>query len=651
MSILGAPATLPFGAWPSPVTAEVAATAGVQLGSASVDSDDVYWIEGRPVEGGRQVLVRWRAGEMREVAPVGVNVRTRVHEYGGGAYVASGGVVCYVNFADGRLYRAVEGGQPIALTAPGAFHHADAVVDHRRGRLIVVREDRTREGGEPINAVVSVPLSGGESPGEILVAGDDFYAAPRLSPDGTRLCWLSWRHPLMPWDGTDLWVADVVPAGGVSDARLVAGGSDESIFQPGWLGDGSLVFASDRTGWWTLYRWWNGDVAPLLAAPPAAAEFGRPAWIFGSSCWAAAGDDRLVATYTTRGRWRLAVIELGTGALKPLAPELAPCEWVASTPAHAVLVAGTADAPDRVVRVALDGGGIETLCVASDPVVPHEYVSVPEAVEFPTPDGSTAHAFYYPPVNADCVAPAGERPPLIVISHGGPTAATSATFSPRLLFWTSRGFAVADVNYGGSTGYGRAYRQRLDGAWGIVDVDDCVAAARWLADSGQADPARLIIRGGSAGGYTTLAALTFRPDVFGAAASYYGVSDLEVLARETHKFESRYMERLVGPYPEARDTYRARSPRYAANRLTCPLILFQGLEDQVVPPIQSELMAEAVRAKGLPVAYLTFAGEQHGFRRAETMVACLQAELYFYGRVFGFTPADALPAIPIANLP
>jgi dipeptidyl aminopeptidase/acylaminoacyl peptidase len=644
------PRTLPYGAWPSLVSAVATASAGVRLGWPIVDGDDVYWVEGRPQEGGRQALVRWRDSRVVEMIPAEVSVHTRVHEYGGGAYAVSGGTICYSSFADGRLHRLGADGVMVPLTPPGPWHFADLVIDRRRRRVVCVREDRARGGQAAVNALVTVPLDGGAGPGAALVSGDDFYSSPRLSPDASRLCWLSWSHPRMPWNGTELWVADLRPNGTLAAARCVAGGDDESIYQPGWTPDGALLFASDRDDWWTLYRWREGEVAPVLRQPPPDAEFGRPAWTFGTATWAPAGLDRLVAAYTTAGRWHLASIDCAAGTWVALAPDLEPSEWIAATPTHAVVVAGAADTPGRVLRIALVDGAVETLRVASDVALPVATVSVAEAVTFPTSGGRTAHVFYYPPVHAGCTGPSDERPPLIVVSHGGPTAAASAAFSLRVQFWTTRGFAVADVNYGGSSGFGRAYRQRLDGAGGVVDVEDCVAAARWLVSSGRVDANRLIIRGGSAGGYTTLAALAFRPEVFKAGASYYGVSDLEALARDTHKFEARYIDSLIGSYPEARDIYRRRSPLYAADSLSCPLILFQGLEDEVVPPNQSALMAEAVRAKGLPVAYLKFAGEQHGFRRAETIVTCLEAELYFYGKVFGFAPADPLPEIPIANL-
>ncbi len=653
----------PYGTWPSPITAQVVASQGLRFGAVCIDGSDVYWLEGRPEEGGRVVLVRrGQDGVVSDVTPEGFNVRTRVHEYGGGSYAVDDGRVYFPNFADQRIY-AVRGGseagpptpdRPRAVTPEGEWFYADLVVDRRRRRLVCVREDHTDEDREPVNTLVSIPLDGGPSAGETIASGHDFYSTPRLSPDGSTLAWLAWHHPQMPWDGTELWVADVTGAGTLADPVLVAGGPSESIYQPGWSPDGTLYFVSDEDGWWKLKRSDRSDrsnCSHVLSAPPAEAEFGRPQWVFGSATWAFASPPRIVTSYTRTGRWHLAEIDVRSGRMRDIAPELEPGEWLAADATHAVLVAGCATRADAVVRVHLETGAVETLRHSSTLDLDPAGVSVPVAIEYPGgPDGAPAHAFYYPPRSARCTGPAAERPPLIAISHGGPTTATRATLDLTIQFWTSRGFAVVDVNYGGSSGYGRAYRERLLGRWGIVDVADVVHAAQHLVSRGQADPERLIARGGSAGGYTTLAALTFCPGVFRAGASHYGISDIEVLARDTHKFESRYLDSLVGPYPEQRDLYRARSPIHFADRLSCALILFQGLDDRVVPPNQSAMMAEAVRAKGLPVAYLAFEGEQHGFRRAETIVRCLEAELFFYGAVFGFSPADSIEPVTIANL-
>jgi dipeptidyl aminopeptidase/acylaminoacyl peptidase len=648
----------PYGTWPSPITAQTVAAHGLRLSHVSVDGSDVYWVEGRPGEEGRNVLVRRSTdGRVADVTPPGFNVRTRVHEYGGGSCLVSHGVAYVSNFVDQRLYKidlsksrgTPTASQPVPLTPPGNWFYADAAFDAARKRLIAVREDHSD--ANPINTLVSLPVDGPPHAGDVSASGHDFYSTPRLSPDGARLAWLSWWHPQMPWDGTELWVADVTESGTLFGAERVAGGPTESIYQPGWTPDGTLVFVSDREGWWRLRRWNRSTVTDVVTSAPPDAEFGRPQWVLGGATWAPAGPGRLVVSYTRAGRWHLAVLDLGSGRLSSLAEGLEPREWLTATTTDAVLVAGSTTAPDAVVRVSIDTGLVRTLRPSSAIDLNAVWISRPEPIEFPSPDGHVTRAFYYAPRHPTCRAPDGERPPLIVIGHGGPTTATTATLDARIQFWTSRGFAVVDVNYGGSTGFGRAYRQRLAGQWGIVDVNDMVAAARHLVAQGKADADRLAIRGGSAGGYTTLAALTFHPGVFKAGASYYGISDVEVLARDTHKFESRYLDTLIGPYPAARELYRSRSPINFIERLSSALILFQGLEDKVVPPNQSAMMAAAVRSRGLPVAYLAFEGEQHGFRRAATIARCLEAELFFYGAVFGFTPADPIEPPAIDNLP
>ena len=659
---------LPYGTWASPISAATVAAQGLRLGAVAVDGDDVYWIEGRPHEGGRNVLVRRRAdGSTTDVVPAGFNVRSRVHEYGGGAYVVAGDTVYFSNFSDQRVHAVriangpAEGGHhepiPIPITPEGKWFYADYAVDPLRSRLVCVREDHSGD-GEAVTTLVSLPLEG-VSPGEVIASGYDFYSTPRFSPDGSQLSWIAWRHPNMPWDGTELWIADVTESGALARPRLVAGGEEESIYQPGWGPDGALYFASDRDGWWRLYRSDRSDRSSrstfeVVKEPPPDAEFGRPQWVFGTATWVFVASSRMLAAYTQGGHWHLADVKTDTGEWKNIATDLQPHDWMAaradSATPHAVIVAASAKSADSVVRLDLDSGRTETLRASSTLQLNAADLSLPQAIEFRTVDGSAAHAIYYAPANASVIAAPGELPPLIAISHGGPTTATNATLDLRIQFWTSRGFAVVDVNYRGSSGYGRAYRDALRGAWGVADVEDMVHAVRHLAASGRADVSRMAIRGGSAGGYTTLAALTFHPGVFTAGASYYGISDVEVLARDTHKFESRYLDRLIGPYPEARDEYRARSPIHFVDRLACPIILFQGLEDRVVPPNQSEMMAGAARAKGLPVAYLTFEGEQHGFRKAETIVRSLEAELSFYAAVFGFTPADRLPPLSIDNL-
>jgi dipeptidyl aminopeptidase/acylaminoacyl peptidase len=640
------PDVAPYGAWTSPLSAAGVAAAAIRLSGVALDGDDIFWLEARPAEGGRVALVRRAAdGGIEDLLPRDFSVRTRVHEYGGGACAVSGGVIAFVNFADQRVYMlrvppAGGTGEPEApqpVTAAGAYRYADLVIDGERGQLLAVREDHSG-GGEAVNTLVRIRLDEAPGHGEVLVSGHDFYSTPRLSPDGSRVSWLAWRHPQMPWDGTELWVGDVDAAGAIANPQHVAGSERESIYQPGWSPAGELYFVSDADGWWKLYRLRAETVTLVVRNAPPNAEFGRPQWVFGSATWAFAGPDRIVLAYTQHGTWRLATVHAHTGFFSPVEDGRAPTEWLAADARQAVIVAGAPGLHDAVVRLDLASGAVAVLRSAATPEPDPGYVSRAEAFEFPASDGGIAFGFYYAPHNADYVGPRGDKPPLLVIGHGGPTGAAKTTFDPAIQFWTSRGFAVADVNYGGSTGYGRAYRERLNGQWGVVDVADLVDAARHLVTQGKADVRRLIIRGASAGGYTTLAALTFYPGVFTAGASYFGISDLEALEQDTHKFESKYNHSLIGPYPELRDVYRARSPIHFVDKIVCALILFQGLEDKVVPPSQSEMMANALLRKGRTVEYHAYEGEQHGFRKAETIVHALEAELAFYGRVFGVRP-------------
>ena len=450
----------------------------------------------------------------------------------------------------------------------------------------------------------------------------------------------------MPWDGAELWVGEVSADGSLGDTECVAGGVGESIFQPEWSPDGTLYFVSDRTNWWNLYRYHAGTVEPLCEME---AEFGRPQWIFGMSTYKFVSSNQIICTYAQDGIWHLASLDTTTRSLDQIETPYTSISNLQTISGGVLFNANSSTEPASIVRLDLATRQFEVVCRASEIEIDAGYFSFPQAIEFPTEGGLSAYAFFYPPQNRDYTAPADDLPPLVVISHGGPTSATSTALDLEIQYWTSRGIAVLDVNYGGSSGYGRAYRQRLNGQWGIVDVDDCVNGARYLAENGYVDRNRLAIRGGSAGGYTTLSALTYR-DVFKAGASYYGISDLEAMTRDTHKFESRYLDSLIGPYPEERDRYRERSPIHFTDHLSCPLILFQGLEDRVVPPNQAEMMVDALRAKGLPVAYVPFEGEQHGFRRSENIRRSVEAELYFYAQVFGFVPADTIEPVEIENL-
>jgi dipeptidyl aminopeptidase/acylaminoacyl peptidase len=638
--------TAPYGSWKSPITSDLIVAATVSLDQVVLDGKDIYWIEGRPWEGGRNVIVkRTPDGQVRDVTPASFNARTRVHEYGGGSYTVSEGVVYFSHFDDQRLYRQGPGEAPVPVSPQAELRYADAVIDRRPQQLVCVREDHRTGHREAVNTLVHVPLSSNH-PSIVLIEGNDFYSSPGMSPDGQRLAWLTWNHPNMPWDGTELWMGEFDGSGGVKQQK-VAGGPDESIFQPQWSPDGTLYFVSDRSGWWNLYRWRNKKVEAVC---PRQAEFGRPQWVFGHSTYAFLSTDQIICTFTEQGAWRLATLDTRTGKLEILDSPYTEINYLRASPGQVVFIGGSPAEALAVVRYDLASRRFEVLRRSSEQAVHLGYLSVPRPIEFPTEGGKTAHAFFYPPANRDFVAPEGEKPPLVVRSHGGPTSATPSTLKLDVQFWTSRGIAVLDVNYGGSTGYGTEYRRRLDGAWGIVDMDDCVNGAKYLVGRGEADGDRLAIRGGSAGGYTTLCALTFR-DLFRAGASYYGVSDLEALATETHKFESRYLDRLIGPFPERRDLYRERSPIHFTERLSCPVILFQGLEDKVVLPNQAERMVEALRTKGLPVAYVPFEGEQHGFRRAANIKRALDGELYFYSRIFGFGLADPVEPVPIKNLP
>ncbi|WP_089942812.1 S9 family peptidase [Candidatus Entotheonella palauensis] len=635
----------PYGSWTSPITSDAIVSAAIGLGQIRLDGDDIYWVEQRPTEGGRNVIVQ-RTPDDRTVdrTPAPLNARTRVHEYGGGSFTVSDGTLYFSDFAGQRLYRQGRGEAPEPLTPEGAWRYASGVVDPRRNRFICVREDHTEPDREAVNTLVSIDLDNGEA--QVMVSGNDFYAAPRLSPDGAQLAWMTWNHPNMPWDGSELWVGEIGDGGALGHTERVAGGVSESIFQPEWSPDGILHFVSDRTAWWNLYRWRQGRIEPLCAKN---AEFGQAQWVFGLSNYTFLSPSRMICCYTEQGTWHLASLDTQTLQLDVIETPYTDISGLHAAAGRVVFTAGSPTQAAAIVQLDPNTQALTTLRRANDLDLDPGYISSPEPIEFPTAQGRTAHALYYAPANRDYTAPAGERPPLIVKSHGGPTSAAPTTLNLGIQYWTSRGFAVLDVNYGGSTGYGRAYRQRLNGQWGIVDVEDCANGARYLVERGDVDGNRLAITGGSAGGYTTLCALTFH-DTFSVGASHYGISDLEALAGETHKFESRYLDSLIGPYPEREDLYKARSPIHFTDRLSCPLILFQGLEDQVVPPNQAEMMAQALRDKGLPVAYVPFEGEQHGFRRAENIKRALDGELYFYSQIFRFELGGEVEPVEIENL-
>jgi dipeptidyl aminopeptidase/acylaminoacyl peptidase len=670
-----------YGSWTTPITSELVVRAAAVLGGVAVDGDSVWWSELRPEEAGRTQVVHKRGeGPAVDLLPAGFNARTAAHEYGGGAWWVHGQSLWFANWDDQRLYLLTGRAMPVPVTpgpeVPRGDRWADGEVDASGRWILVVREHHPRgaTSADVVNEIVVLDGSGEHEP-RTLVSGPDFVSNPRLSPDGAKLSWLQWNHPDMPWDGTELMVAQVEwdAAGPQLGAPMaVAGrphraprgeGDGESVFQPRWHRDGSLWFVSDRTGWGNLYRWVPGDgggeVEPRIQME---AEIGVPQWVFGQSRYAFLDDGRVAFAYQRDGLDHLAV-EAPEGSAGDLDVPYTSIASLEAAGDDVVFIGASAVAEAAVVRVPLRAAGDEpggaragapqVLRPPRDLGLDQAWFSVPEPIAFPTSGGRTAHALFYSPTNPNVAHSPndGDEPPLLVFIHGGPTAAARPMLQLGIQYWTSRGFAVVDVNYGGSTGYGRAYLRQLDDNWGIIDLDDCVAAARWLADQGRVDPERLAIRGGSAGGYTTLAALAFR-DTFAAGASHFGVADLEALATETHKFESRYLDGLIGPYPERRDLYVERSPVHHVEGIDRPLIVLQGLEDEVVPPNQAAMIVDALRQKGVPVAYLTFEGEQHGFRQAANIRRALDAELSFYGQVFGFDLPDGegIEPVTVENL-
>ena len=622
-----------YGTWRSPISPEVITAKTVGLGSVTSVGNRIYWLESRPEEKGRNVLVQQLPdGTTKDITPQPFNVRTRVHEYGGGAYLITEEAVYFSNYSAGCIYKQKFGEMPQALTEASPRRYTDFVLDRTRNRLLCVCEDHSLVGQEPTNSLVAIALNNGSS--TILASGRDFYTSPRLSPDGSKLAYLSWQHPFMPWDSTWLHLCETNSDGSLSESEIVAGSESESICEPKWSPDGLLYFSSDRTDWWNIYR--RLDDGSVECLYEMAAEFAYPHWVFGLSTYSFVSPDLLACTYSQNGSWHLGQIDLVSKEFTAIATPYTNISSMATdNRGNALFIAARPDQPTAIISYNLQQQQATILKQAGELDLDPGYVSQPQAITFPTADNLVAHAWYYPPTNKDYQAPEGELPPLFVKSHGGPTAAAAVSLSLRIQYWTSRGFGYLDVNYGGSIGYGRKYRDRLKGNWGIVDVQDCVNAAKYLAEQKLADSEKLVISGGSAGGYTTLAALTFY-DTFKAGGSYYGVSDLEILARDTHKFEARYLDSLVGAYPAEQATYQERSPINYLEQLSCPIIFFQGLEDKVVPPNQAEMMVEAIQKKGLKVKYITFADEGHGFRQAANIQTAIQEEFKFYSEVFDF---------------
>lgn len=642
----------PYGSWLSPLTPEFVVAAGGNIANVAVEGDIIAWLEPRAAEAGRQaIMVRTGAAAPVALLPAPWSARDRVHEYGGGAMILHAGDVIFSNDADARLYRVpASGGTPAPLTPdlPGrVLRYADMAPDPARGRILAVREDH-RAGGEPRNDIVAIALDGSSlvDGGIVLVSGADFVSNPIVNPAGDTLAWLSWNHPDMPWDRTDLWTAPLDADGMPGAPTHVAGGPTESVFQPRWSPEGALVYASDgANGWWNLHL---ADPATPRNLCAREAEFAYPQWVFGLSIWCWADPRTIVSTVTRDGMWSLVRIDVPNGAVEDIVSPYTEIDELQAGGGGVFFVGRAPDRAAELVRYDLASGALTIVAGGAPLGIDAAYISRPEPFWFTSTGDLPVHALYYAPTNPDFHAPDGDLPPLVVLSHGGPTSIAHTALNLKTQYWTSRGFAVLDVNYGGSTGFGRPYRERLRDAWGVVDVDDCVNGARAMAERGFADPERTMIRGWSASGYTTLAALAFR-DVFKAGASHYGISDLETMTTDTHKFESRYLDRLIGPYPADKAIYIDRSPIHFADRLSCPLILFQGLEDKVVPPDQAEKMYDAVRAKGIPVAYVPFEGEQHGFRQAANIKRSLEAELYFLARVFKFPLPTSIEPVEIAN--
>ncbi|MFH1061707.1 MAG: S9 family peptidase [Candidatus Omnitrophota bacterium] len=632
------PKTCSYGSWKSPITSKLIVAKSIGFVQVIIDKQTniIYWCESRPQEAGRNVIVQYDpdTGTGSDITPQLFNARSKVHEYGGGAFTINAGIVYFVNYQDQQIYKQIIGHAPEPVTSQTNKRYADLIIDQKRNRLICVCEDHTLGENKVENYLISISLK--DNSVTILVKGDDFYSSAQLSPDEERLVWLSWNHPDMPWDQTKLSLGEIDQQGNLRKIKVIAGPDNQSIFQPQWLNNQQLCFVSDRNNWWNIYCYEDQQIKPIIEID---AEFGLAQWVFGMSTYAVIDKQNIVCAVNQKGNWQIAKLNVPSKELKIIDSEYSVIDSVSAVRDKAVFIASGYNKFSSIVSLNINQEQFEILKISSDIKLDPRYYSKPQNISFKTDDQFIAQAFFYPPCNPDFSAPLNQKPLLLVISHGGPTAAANSGLNLKIQYWTSRGFSVVDVNYRGSTGFGREYRHKLYSQWGIADVSDCIQAAKFLVEQGLVDPNALAIRGSSAGGFTTLAALTFS-NTFKTGASYYGVSDLLALTKETHKFESHYLDKLIGPYPDAEQLYTQRSPINHIDKLNCPIIFFQGLEDKIVLADQAEKMVAALEKKGIGVAYISFEHEAHGFRQAENIKQALDWELYFYSQVFGFSLAE-----------
>ncbi len=644
---MGKKAVTPFGSWKSPIGIElVARSSHGWIGQLCADGEKLYALRNYTEEGGRGA-VAWihDDGRSEDITPAPYSARTRVYEYGGDCFAVKDDVVYFSNYPDDRLYRHLPGREPEPITAEGAMRYADLVLDVRRNRLICIREDHT-SAGEAKHTIAAVHLDGDEY-GTVLFDQADFVAFLSLSDDGSKLAWIAWNHPNMPFYSSSLWSADVQEDGSLTNVQQVVPEQEESVTDPRWSPDGSLYFCTDRNNWWNLHRWKSGKTENVC---PAEAELGNPFWNIGLRMYRFLTPSRVVAAQNQMGTWQVIIIDTEAGRYETIPTPFTYIIRLELVGESLYMVAASATMSRSLVRLDLNSGDLVVLESSVQYPIAADCISAGQHIAYPTENGLEAYGFYHPPKNPDHEAPAEELPPLIINVHGGPTGSHKNALDMGVQFYTSRGFAVFNINYGGSAGYGREYRNRLRGQWGVVDVEDAVNGARYLVERGLADPKRTIVRGGSAGGFTTFAALAFK-DYFRAGSSLFGISDVEVFHQETHKYESRYCETLIGPYPQSRDLYRERSAMSKVDEINAPLIIFQGGEDKIVPPNQSQFVARALSERDVPVVYIKFEGEGHGFRKFENVVTLAQSEQAFFGKIFGFEPADELPELEITNYP